>query len=150
MITFQKEHYTQLFTNEFMKLYKIHWKEIGAFNKQKIKLSPDWDKYRTMGKQNNLITFTIRDNETLIGYNIFIITHHHHYKNTIIAENDILYLKPKYRKGFTGYKFIKYCIEELKSKVDVIMLSVKASHPLSAITKRLGFTLMDYKFILEV
>lgn len=150
MITFQEEHYSNFFTNEFMELYKIHWKEIGSFDKQKIKLSPDWDKYRMMGKQNNLITYTIRDNEVLIGYNIFIITNHHHYKNTIIAENDILYLKLEYRKGFTGYKFIKYCIKDLKNKVGVIMLSMKASYSFEGMAKRLGFTLMDYKFILEV
>ena len=150
MITFQEEHYSNFFTHEFMELYKVHWEEIGSFDKQKIKLSPDWDKYRIMGKQNNLITFTIRNDRVLTGYNIFIITNHHHYKNTIIAENDILYLKPEYRKGFTGYKFVKYCVEELKNKVDVILLSMKASYTFENIAKRLGFTLMDYKFILEV
>lgn len=150
MITFQEEHYGNFFTNEFMELYKIHWKEIGAFDRQKIKLSPDWDKYRMMGKQNHLITFTIRDDGVLVGYNIFIIVNHHHYKNTIIAENDILYLKVEYRKGYTGYKFIKYCIEDLKNKVDVVMLSMKASYPFESMAKRLGFTLMDYKYILEV
>jgi len=150
MITFQEEHYTQFFTKEFMELYKIHWREIGSFDKQKIKLSPDWEVYRAIGKQNKLITFTIRDENTLIGYNVFMITNHHHYKSTIIAENDILYLHPEYRKGFTGYKFMKYCIEDLKNKVDIIILSVKASHSFEAITKRLGFTLMDHKFILEV
>jgi len=147
---FQEEDYTHFFSYEFMKLYRTHWKEIGNFNKQKIPLEPDWDIYRTLGKQGKLITFTIRTpNGLLIGYNIFIVTTHHHYRNAIIAENDILYLHPDYRKGYTGYNFIKYCIKELKERVDIIMLSVKASHSIEAITKRLGFKLMDYKFVLE-
>lgn len=150
MIVFQEEDYTHFFSFEFMQLYRTHWKEIGVFDKHKIPLNPDWDLYRVLGKQNKLITFTARTkNALLIGYNIFITSTHHHYRDAIIAENDILYIHPEYRKGYTGYKFLKYCIKELEKRVDIIMLSVKASYPLEAITKRLGFKLMDYKFILE-
>lgn len=149
MITFQEESYTKFFSKEFMELYKLHWEEIGVFDKQKIKLLPDWGVYRAMGRQGNLITFTIRDSEILIGYNIFIITNHHHYKATSLAENDILYLKPEFRKGLTGYRFIKYCVEELKKMVDVITLSMKAEYSFEPMVKRLGFKLTDYKFTLE-
>jgi len=150
MITFQEESYTKFFSKEFMELYKLHWEEIGAFNKQKIRLLPDWDVYRAMGKQNRLITFTVREDSTLIGYSIFILANHHHYKATSLAENDILYLKPEFRKGLTGYRFIKYCVEKLKKEFDVIILSMKAEYSFEPIVKRLGFKLTDYKFTLEI
>ena len=150
MITFKEEHYGNFFAAEFMDLYRANWKEIGGYDKQKIKMSPDWDMYRALGKNGNLVTFTIRDTNELIGYNLFIIAQHQHYKNHIVAENDTLYLKPEYRKGYTGYKFIKYCVEELKSKVDIIKLSMKAEYPFESVVKRLGFKLLDYKFILVV
>ena len=37
----------------------------------------------------------------------------------------LIYLKPEYRKGYTGYKFLKYSIKKLKKQVGIITLSMK-------------------------
>lgn len=150
MITFQEDSYTKLFTPEFMSMYKDHWREIGIFDRDKVKLSPNWDMYKAMGKLNSLVLFTAKSGDDVVGYNLFIITYHPHYAATKVAENDIIYLKPEFRKGFTGYKFIKYSVEELKKKVKIITLSMKADHPFAPIVKRLGFELTDLKHTLEI
>lgn len=149
MITFQEESYLQLFTPEFMDMYKEHWREIGIFDKDKIKLSPDWDAYKTLGKANALKLFLVRNNDVTVGYAIFIVVNHPHYKTVKVAENDIIYIKKEFRKGLTGYKFIKYCKEKLKDKVGIITLSMKANRSFLPITERLGFKLTDYKLTLE-
>lgn len=150
MVTFQEESYKVAFSKHFMDMYKAHWRELGPFHKEHNNLSPNWHAYRTAGKMGNLILFTAKYKDKIIGYNLFITTMHSHYSNTKIAENDILYLNSEFRKGFIGYNFIKYCVEELKKKVDVITLTMKAEHSFEPITKRLGFNLTDCTYILEV
>jgi len=150
MITYQEESYKAMFTSEFRALTEEHWQEVGGFNKEKVKLSVNWDMYKALGKAGNLILYIIKYTDKVIGYCLFIKALHPHYRNTLIAENDILYLIPSFRKGYTGYKFLKYCVEDLKKKVDIILLSMKVKHSYEVIAKRLGFTLMDCLYRLEI
>lgn len=148
-ITFQEESYKAFFTPEFNELLKAHGAETGGFNK-KIKFGLDWDLYREAGRQHKFVVFTARDGESLIGYTVFFITKHPHYRTTTVADNDGLYLIPSYRKGYTGYNLIKYSIEELKKRVAIITLRSKAAHSFEIVAKRLKFKLLDHTFCLEV
>ena len=94
---------------------------------------------------------TARDDDKLIGYYVSIIAIHYHYKDALVAENDIHYILPKYRKGWLGYKFLKRVIQFLKARnVDIILHTMKADHSYLPITERLGFKLTDYKLTMEV
>ena len=149
MITYQEEKYFDI-KEEIKPLLKLQWEEIGIFDKEQVSLNPNWDWYQILADKKNLHIITVRDEQKLIGYYISIITPHIHYKNTLIAENDILYLYKDYRKGLTGYKLIKFAIEQLKVKVQVIILSMKAKQSFFPLANRLGFKLTDYKLTLEV
>lgn len=150
MITYQEEHYNIMFTPECNELFKQHFAEVKSFYKEGLKQSIDWDLYKTIGKNGNLKIYTVRDNDILIGYNMYFITTHLHYKYIKVADHDALFLLPKYRKGFIGYKFLKFCTQELKKKVNTIVLSSKASKSIEVIANRLGYKLLDQKFILEI
>lgn len=150
-ITFQEESYKVIFTPEFMELMLAHYKEVGGFkDSNKIKLAPNWDLYRTLGKNGNIVMFTIRDDKMLIGYNFYMVASHPHYRNSIIAEADSLYLIPKFRKGYTGYKLIKYSIDKLKKRVDAITLNTHVDFDFKSIAIRLGFKPLEQKFVMEV
>ncbi len=148
MITFQEETLEQIRGRELEDILKLHSKELTEFS---ASLNPDWKRYQQIENMNALHIVTARDNEKLIGYYVSIIATHHHYKDALIAENDVHYILPKYRKGWLGYKFLKQVIQFLKERnVDIILHSMKADHSYLPITKRLGFKLTDYKLTMEV
>ena len=148
MITFQEETLEQIRDEEFEDILKLHSKELTEFSFQ---LNPNWDTYQQLEDIDALHIVTARDNEKLVGYYVSIITTHHHYKDALIAENDLHYILPEYRKGWLGYKFLKQAIQFLKDRnVDIILHTMKADHSYLPITKRLGFKLTDYKLVMEV
>ena len=148
MITYQEETLKQIRSKELDEILKLNSKELTKFS---FPLNPDWTVYEQLERTNSLHIITVRDEGKLIGYYWSIIVQHHHYKDMMIAENDIHYLLPEYRKGWLGYKFLKEVIKLLKLRnIDVIIHSMKSDNSYLPITERLGFKLMDYKLIMEV
>ena len=138
MINFDVEKYAQV--NEDIKdLIKLHYEEI-AVNKDVIPLDPDWDKYKHLCDNELLITITVRDEGKLIGYSIFFITNHLHYKSTKYANNDLLFLHPDYRAGMLGLRLIRESEKILKEKkVDKILWHIKFNKDFRIILHRLGY-----------
>jgi hypothetical protein len=137
MITFQVEPLYP-FVYELMDLFKNHYQEI-AERTDVIKLDPDLDTYEALVKLDKLEVHTIRDSEKLIGYSLWFITNHIHYKKSITCSSDILFIHPEYRKGMTGVKFIKWSVAKIKEhNPQRIMFHVKDSVDYSAIIKRMG------------
>ena len=149
MITFQEEEWPNI-VEEMKPLLRVHWQEIGVFDKKQIPLKPNWEWYQIIYNKKSLHIITARDSQKLIGYYVSIITSHIHYMDTLIAENDVVYLQKEYRKGLAGYKLIKFAVEQLKSKVQIVILSMKAKQSFMPLAQRLGFKLTDYKLTLEI
>ena len=148
MITFQEETLEQIHDEEFEDMLKLHSEELTEFSFQ---LNPDWKLYQKLADMNALHIVTARDNEKLVGYYVSFIITHHHYKDALVAENDLHYILPEYRKGWLGYKFLKAVITFLKiCNVNIISHNMKISHSYLPLTERLGFRLMEYKLVMEV
>lgn len=148
MITFQEETLEHIRGKELDGILELHVEELSKFSSE---LNPDWKVYQKLEDNNLLHIVTARDDKKLVGYYVSIIVMHYHYKDVVIAENDIHYILPEYRKGWLGYKFLKQVIQFLKRrKVDVILHTMKADHSYLPITERLGFKLTDYKLTMEV
>mgnify|MGYP003345974306 FL=1 len=81
MIKFGVEKYHQV-CEDIKELIKLHYEEI-AVNKDVIPLDPDWDNYKNLCDKNILMIITARDEGRLVGYSIFFITNHLHYKSTV-------------------------------------------------------------------
>ena len=56
-------------------------------------LDPDWDRYFHLEQAKSLSVITCRQNDILIGYIIFFITPHLHYKQCLTAFEDIYFIK---------------------------------------------------------
>ena len=123
---------------------EIHYDEL-ALHKDAIPLDPDYDRYLSLEAKKQLKVFTLRtDDQELIGYAVFIITPMLHYKSTVCAANDLLYIDRKYRQGMTGVKFIKYCESKIKEYgADKITWHVKESNNFVPILKRMGYITED-------
>lgn len=96
-----------------------HWEEVGHYDD--IPIDMEWDKYFLLQDKGVLRCFTIRSSvneefkDTVIqGYAFFFVDKHLHYKNTIVASQDILFVR-KTSRGI-GRKFLAWCDEQLKSE----------------------------------
>ncbi len=120
-------------------LLRAHWVEIAHY--PDIPLDPDFNSYRALEAQGNLRVFTARDalaGMELVGYACFIVRANIHYRTSLQAVQDVLYIRPD-RRGF-GRDFISWCDEELrKDGVQVVYHHVKLAHDWGRLLERLGY-----------
>ena len=94
---------------------------------------------------------TVRDNGVLIGYCVFIITRHVHYKKERFANSDVFFLHKDYRKGLTGYKLLKKSIDFIKQcGIRNFLITVKLSKDYPKVLRRLGFKPIEKIYSMEV
>lgn len=142
MITYDFEGWDSC-KDEVRQLCVAHWEEI-ALNKDVIPLDPDWERYAAADKAGSMVFVTCRDNGRLIGYSIWFITKHLHYKQTTWAYNDVIFLLKPYRKGRIGLKLINF--SEYYMKVlgaDKIAWHVKVTNDWTPILRRMGYVMED-------
>lgn len=137
-VTFQIENFYTL-KEQVNELFVKHWEEVALF-KDKMKLNPDWDFYTALYEQGNLGLFTARKGDKLIGYFVVVARPHPHYKDHLVAANDIIFIDPEHRKGLVGYRLIKFAKDNLRELgVSVLSINVKVHRPFDKLLERLGF-----------
>jgi len=137
-ITFQIECWADC-QPEIASLCVRHWEEI-AHNKDLIKLDPDWERYRILADNHVLSVATARVDGILIGYQIYMVMAHLHYKQSLTAMSDVLYLAPEYRQGTAGIRLMKCAEEELnRLGVQRIIQNVKLTADWGVILERMGY-----------
>lgn len=122
-------------------LLQKHWDEIAHY--KDIPLDPDYDAYFKLESAGILKVFTARDeNKNMLGYAVFVIQAHPHYKNNIYAKQDVVYIDCD-RRGI-GMFFIRWCDERLATMgIHVVTQHVKAAHNFGPALNRLGYELQD-------
>lgn len=126
--------------DDMVLLFQAHWSEI-ALNKDKIKLSPDFNFYMAAWESKQLHIVTARDQGVLVGYYVFFVRSHPHYINSLTASADVLYLSPEYREGLAGMRFMKWAFQSLWDiGVQRIVANVKLHHDFGKVLERLGFS----------
>lgn len=138
IVSIRRESFSQL-RADIEPLLKEHWKEV-AHHKNEIHLDPDYERYQQGEALGNAVMIAARIDGRLIGYSIFALYWHIHYKNCRVAANDVLYLIPEYRKTGTGIRLIKESERELKKVgVNFITWHIKPEHDFSILLKRMGY-----------
>lgn len=138
MITYQEENADNI-GQDWIDLFIKHYEEI-AWRKDKIKLNPDLDKYKIICDRGLMKVYTAREDGTLIGYAVWLVAPNLHYKDSIKAMNDILYVDPAKRGGKTGLSLIKFSEMKLKDLgVHSIGLHIKKSFDWGNVAERMGF-----------
>jgi L-amino acid N-acyltransferase YncA len=128
---------------ECQQIIEEHYQEI-ALSKGVQKLDPDWAEYDRLEKMGKIWLMTARHQGVLVGYIVMIVSTHLHYKNMLMALEDIHYLRPEFRKGLTGYKLISLAVksmERLGIKKIVLRTKFFANH--GRLFERLGFVRED-------
>jgi GNAT superfamily N-acetyltransferase len=120
-------------------LLKKHWEEI-ALNKDQVPLDPDWLTYQSLDENGRLFIITARDEGRLVGYSVYFLSRNFHYQSLFVAESDIFYLLPEYRKGLVGMKLLKFSEQALKNiGVNKIVSRIKIKNDIGLIFERMGF-----------
>lgn len=141
-IEYAQENFDNLFP-DMIDLFTKHYKEIAAYQ-DKIKLVPDLAKYRLLEEQEKLLCYTVRIGNKLIGYSLYFKDTHIHYSNDIFAVNDILFIRPDYRKGTIAVRLLAYCELRLRGEgVSVISIHMKAEHGFERLCEYAGYDFME-------
>ena len=94
-----------------------------------------------------LRTITCRVDGELIGYIVFIVQPHLHYKDCITAFEDLYFIKKEWRKGRLGIRLFQYAEKVLKERgVNRIIMHTKVHLDHSSIFEYLGYKHSDKLF----
>lgn len=125
--------------DEMLPILLEHYREIAHY--QDIEFEPDKEQYIKLEEIGIVKLFTVREECELIGYAVFFIKHNLHYKSSLQAVQDVIYIR-KDRRG-CGRKFIKWCDKKLREfGVQVVYHHVKQEHNFGKMLE-----IMDYKLI---
>ena len=127
------------FLDEAGPLLIDHWENI-ALNKDTIALDPLWDTYRKLEETGSLKIITARQEKKLVGYAAYVISPSLHYSDQIIADADVFWLDPDYRKGMAGMRLFKHAEKVLKSYgVTRVLNKVKIHFDVGKVFERMGY-----------
>ena len=132
---------------EVLPLLQAHFEEIAHF--QDIPLDPEWEVYDALEMNGALRIYTVRDNDaTLVGYAVFFVRRSPHYRGSLQAVQDILFLVPALRGQMLGARFVRWCDDQLRVEgVQVVRHHVKAAHDFGPLLERLGYELEDRIYV---
>ena len=140
---FQRERILEVW-QEAVPLMQKHWEEIAKY--KDIPLDPDPVIYAAAESSGFLRCFTVRDpGGKLVGYAVYMVRHAPHYRGSLQAIEDVIFLDPSVRGKMVGIRFIDWCDRQLRGEgVQVTYHHVKKDHAaLGRILEHLGYELSD-------
>jgi GNAT superfamily N-acetyltransferase len=130
------------FIEELQHIIPAHYDELCVT--KDFPLAPDYEAYGRMYNAGMLKCITARDDEGLIGYAIFIVQPHLHYKTCKTAFEDIYFLRKEHRLGRTGIRLFQFAEEALRADgVDRIIMHTKIHLDNSRLFEYLGYKHTD-------
>jgi hypothetical protein len=122
-----------------------HWEEIAHF--QDIPLDVDWPVYEAAERAGKLRIFTVRDDRELVGYAVYTLGQAPHYRGSLQAIQDVLFLAPEYRRGTAGIELVAYADTMLKAEgAQVTYQHSKVRNPIDMILRRQRYELVERIF----
>lgn len=146
IVSLQTESY-DAYLPDVLPLYARHWEEV-CWRRDKFSLSPDHARYRALEASGALRIYTAREEGIIVGYALFVIAQHLHYKEVKVANNDIFFVAPERRGAWLGVKLLKYARDALKAEgVQAWSLRMKKNLSWDAIANRVGLEEVDRVFL---
>lgn len=116
----------------------LDYAEVGVYA-DKIEVDPDWDHYLNLDDLGMLLCCGAYDGDTLVGYDISIISTTFHSKTVLFSISDVLWVHPDHR-GSTGVRLMKFHEEECKKLgVSVMTMNFTMRNDISSMMGRMGW-----------
>lgn len=125
-------------------LLQDHYQEL-ALHKEVARLNPDWEEYQRLENAGRFKLVIARDDGgRLIGYAGFFLAFHLHYKELLVATNDVIFLAKEYREGGVGLELIRECERLLRTLgVQKAVWHAKKETALAGLLPRMGYEVED-------
>lgn len=78
-------------------LLEQHWRELCT-DPELMELDPDWRGYYDLEERGRTFTLVVRRDGATVGYSLNFLFPHLHYKQTLMAQNDVLFVDPALRR----------------------------------------------------
>lgn len=128
---------------ELEELFPAHYEEM-ALDKNKVKPQADVERYIGLEEAGMLHLVTARVNEKLVGYFVWFVLGHIHYRDSgLMGYVDMYFVVPEYRNGIGG-KLLIFSEHTLRDKgVRKLYLSTKLHQDHDLLFRNLGFRPTD-------
>ena len=95
-LSFDWEPVSVLLDEGLAAIVEAHWREVGV-HKDEVPLDVDWAGYQLDEDLGLLKLLAARRSDKLIGYASYYVRPHRHYKSTLHAGNDAIFVLPEER-----------------------------------------------------
>lgn len=104
-LTYQWERFPAI-GKEIVPLLQAHYLETGAYTKD-VPLDIDFAQYCRLDEMRVLQVLTVRYEKRLVGYLFATLGFHLNFVTTVYSTATMVYLKPKYRRGWNGVRLLR-------------------------------------------
>jgi len=111
MITYTLEPIASIW-DECLACCQAHWLETSMYAEGQV-LDLRLERYEEHEKARVFVTIVARDNGIFAGFCWMYLTPSMHTQE-LLATEDVLYLKPEYRRGRNGYRLYQFVIDEMR------------------------------------
>jgi hypothetical protein len=138
----------ELLTSILPELQEMFWQnneETGMLGQESF--DPDVDKYLAMEAMGVAKLFIARAEGKLVGYCMMLVMPHPHYKKTVVAFQDVLFMVSE-RRGIGSVRFIKWIDEFCRSLgADNISRTVSSKKDFSRTLMRMGYEEVETSYV---
>lgn len=100
-------------------LFREHYEEV-AKNKQVMVLAPDWDRYEEIEDKGLMMAIGVwahySTHTELAGYSVNFLGSHLHYRDLMVAQNDVFFVRRLFRQGTLGAKLLRETRRQAKAR----------------------------------
>lgn len=87
----------------------------------------------------------------LAGYAAYFLTPNLHYRSRLVAEADVFYLAPEYRRGLAGLRLLQAAEREcIRAGAHIIQNKVKIAHDCGRLFERMGYRAAEKLYVKAV
>lgn len=124
---FARESYGEA-VDDVRPLLREHWEELATY--ADVPLDPDFESYRAVDAAGMLRAYTARVDGALVGYAIYFVRPHHHYRSTLWAISDIILIRRDHRNVGLGNGLFDFLENDLRAcGVKAMYTMAKLAHP---------------------
>jgi GNAT superfamily N-acetyltransferase len=128
---------------EIMPLLEAHKREVAHY--PDIRLEVDVEAYNLAEESGCLRCYTARVAGRLVGYLVLFVRANLHYRQSVQAVQDVLFVVPAFRITRVPTRLIAFAEAQLRCEgVQVLYQHMKAARHEEALMQMLGYTLIDH------
>ena len=127
-VTIAVETYDQII-DDLKPLLTEHWRELALYQDE-IPLDPDYDGYKRICDAGVTMVTSVRVAGALVGYAVYVLQPHMHYRGHRWAVSDLFWLHPDHRSMGLGNALFAFIEDALRERgVDVMHTTFKKHFP---------------------